>query len=103
MFVNKHERFFLALTHHLFPMFLFILFLQKREREKTRREKEREGTSILITVHFNSFDTLCKGESIDEEEKVASKQTNRNARGSPTVINDHLVVILSPIKGVTSR
>lgn len=35
--------------------------------------------------------------------EVASKQTNRNARGSPTVINDRLVVILSPIKGVTPR
>lgn len=76
--------------------------------------------SILISVRLNSFDILCRGERIGEGEKgsrsaetvggrrskrskVASKQTNRNAAGSPTVINDHLVVILSPIKGVTPR
>lgn len=40
----------------------------------------------------------CGGSEGDERSKVASKQTNRNARGSPTVINDHPVVILSPIK-----
>lgn len=38
-----------------------------------------------------------------ERSKVASKQTNRNAGGLPTVINDHPVVILSPIKGATPR
>lgn len=47
---------------------------------KGKREKEREkGT---------------------ERSKVASKQTNRN---EPTVINDHPVVILSPIRRVTPR
>lgn len=28
-------------------------------------------------------------------EKLASKQTNRNASGSPIVINDHLVIVIS--------
>jgi len=76
---------------------------------------------IIIIVNFNSFP--CRSEKIGEGEreqpregssteaggrsskrlKVASKQTNRNSTGSPTVINDHLIVILSPIKGVTPR
>jgi len=48
---------------------------RERERERERgRERERERS------------------------KVGSKQTNRNAGSSPTVINDHFVVILSPIK-----
>lgn len=107
----------------MFSVFQFYFFCKK--------ERERENTSILITVLTLSILTLCRGERIEEKRerrgrgkkeqpkeggtaeaeggrrskrsKVASKQTNRNAKGSPTVINDHLVVILSPIKGVTPR
>lgn len=57
-----------------------------------KKEQPREGGTAE-----------AEGGRRSKRSKVASKQTNRNARGSPTVINDHLVVILSPIKGVTPR
>lgn len=121
MLTSKREKFFFVLASHIvcFPFFI-LFFLYKTDKE----ERKRKNTSILIIVRFNYFRYLlqrwkdwrgrkreqprkgteeAEGGRRSKRSKVASKQTNRNARGSPTVINDRLVVILSPIKGVTPR
>lgn len=59
----------IRVKHRLFLAFYFILFSPEIERER-----ERENTSILIIVHFNSFDTLRRGERIGEGEKGSSRE-----------------------------